>query len=361
MTGLLAALILAAHFEAHTIATGLKGGYQVVIADLNHDGKPDLIALASDMDELVWFENPGWQRHVIARGFHRMINCAARDIGSDGIPEIVLASGFTGPGQAATQVVTVLTHNGDPRGLWTAKEIDRGTLSHRLRWADVSGNGKPVVVSLPLTAPNATASGFSGTVPIYLYAPETWKREAIPVEDHGLVHGLYILDWDGSGRDSILTAAFDGIHLFSLNKSGTWTRTQISDVNTSDVAVGELGKDRFLAAIEPWHGNRVAVYRGHEDSWKREQIDDSLNDGHTILTADLDGDGRDWIVAGFRGGKQSVYLYKFEKDHWVREILDDGGIAAAACAVGDLNGDGRPDIACIGSATANLKWYQNSR
>ena len=34
------------HFREHTIATGLRGGYQVVVADLNHDGKPDLIALA---------------------------------------------------------------------------------------------------------------------------------------------------------------------------------------------------------------------------------------------------------------------------------------------------------------------------
>ena len=25
----------------------------------------------------------------------------------------------------------------------------------------------------------------------------------------------------------------------------------------------------------------------------------------------------------------------------------------------DMNGDGRPDIACIGAATANLKWYEN--
>jgi hypothetical protein len=32
---------------------------------------------------------------------------------------------------------------------------------------------------------------------------------------------------------------------------------------------------------------------------------------------------------------------------------------AAACAIADLNGDGRPDIACIGSSTANLKWYEN--
>ena len=29
-----------ARFVEHTIATGLKGGYQVIAADLNHDGKP---------------------------------------------------------------------------------------------------------------------------------------------------------------------------------------------------------------------------------------------------------------------------------------------------------------------------------
>ena len=59
-----------ARFAEHTIATGLKGGYQVVVADLNHDGKPDLIALASGMPELVWYENPTWERHVIAGGFY---------------------------------------------------------------------------------------------------------------------------------------------------------------------------------------------------------------------------------------------------------------------------------------------------
>src|SRR5215831_11885465 len=32
-------------FREHTIATDLTGGYQVVVSDVNHDGKPDLIAL----------------------------------------------------------------------------------------------------------------------------------------------------------------------------------------------------------------------------------------------------------------------------------------------------------------------------
>ena len=46
------------------------------------------------MDELVWFENPGWDRHVIASGLREMINAAADDTDGDGIPEIALAHGF---------------------------------------------------------------------------------------------------------------------------------------------------------------------------------------------------------------------------------------------------------------------------
>jgi hypothetical protein len=60
-----------------------------------------------------------------------------------------------------------------------------------------------------------------------------------------------------------------------------------------------------------------------------------------------------------RGKPQRVYIYGFDGKHWNRTTLDDGDISAAACAVADLNGDGKPDIACIGSATHNLKWYEN--
>ena len=82
--------------------------------------------------------------------------------------------------------------------------------------------------------------------------------------------------------------------------------------------------------------------------------------GTRIQTADLDGDGNDEVIAGYRGRRpQRVHLSIRAERRWSRRVLDDGGMAAAACAVADLNGDGRPDIACIGSATANLKWYEN--
>ena len=82
-------------FRQRTIATGLTGGYQVAAVDVNGDGKLDLVALASGMPELLWFENPTWERHVLAAGQSRMINLAAWDSDGDRIPEMVLASEFS--------------------------------------------------------------------------------------------------------------------------------------------------------------------------------------------------------------------------------------------------------------------------
>ncbi|MBV9084264.1 MAG: VCBS repeat-containing protein, partial [Acidobacteriaceae bacterium] len=128
---------------------------------------------------------------------------------------------------------------------------------------------------------------------------------------------------------------------------------------TSDVAAGRIGKEQFLAAIEPWHGNEVVVYRGSAGKWNRQVIDVSLADAHTIVTGDLNSDGRDEIIAGFRGKPYGVYLYSLAGEKWTRHVLDRGAMAAAACSIVDIDGDGRPDIACIGFATNNLKWYRN--
>ena len=359
-----------ARFTEHTIATGLKGGYQVVIADLNHDGKPDVIALASGMPELVWYENPTWERHVIVGGMSRMINCAAWDIDGDGIPEIALASEFAQEAKTSNGVISILHHDGDPRAPWKMMEIDRVPTSHRLRWADVYGNGKKVLVNAPLTGPRAEAPDYRDHTPLVFYRPGEWKRELISDENEGVVHGVYIVNWEGHGREDILTASFVGIDLYKLGKNGKWKRTEIAKgdqapwpkCGSSDIAVGRLGKRRYLAAIEPWHGNQLAMYTQGSKRWSRRVLDDSLVDGHTVWTADLNGDGNDEIVAGFRGKGRSVFVYYADDakgGHWSRRVLDDGGMAAAACAVTDLNGDGRTDVACIGSATANLKWYEN--
>ena len=99
-----------AEFAEHLIESGLKGGYQVVIADLNKDGKPDIIALASGMPDLIWFENPSWKRHILASGMAHMINLAAWDTDGDGIPEIVIAHEFANQAKNSVGILSVLRH-----------------------------------------------------------------------------------------------------------------------------------------------------------------------------------------------------------------------------------------------------------
>jgi hypothetical protein len=248
-------------------------------------------------------------------------------------------------------------------GKWTSQEIDRIPTSHRLRWADLFGAGKKVLVNSVLTGATAEPPNFDEATPLYFYDPKDWKRQSIPVANRGVVHGILIFDWNRDGKEDVLTAGFPGIDVYRW--SGKWNRESFAKGapaewpkgGSSDVAIGKLkGGKRYVAAIEPWHGNSVAVYTGGQ----RHVVEDALADGHTIVTADLDGDGVDEIIAGCRGGPKSVYIYRFEGKAWNRRALDEGGMPAAACVALDLNGDKRVDIACIGSASQTLKWYENT-
>ena len=86
--------------------------------------------------------------------------------------------------------------------------------------------------------------------------------------------------------------------------------------------VGHLGRERFFATIEPWHGNQVVVYRQEKDAWTRTVIDAAITDGHTLVAGDFDADGRDELVAGERGGKRSVYhlpAWRSTREHLGKE------------------------------------------
>lgn len=355
-------------FREKLIASDLKGGYQVVPFDVNRDGKLDLIALASGMPELIWFEAPKWERHVLARGLNRMINLAA----CNGMEEIAVAHEFANVPKNSIGVVSVLTPGADRMQPWSVREIDRLTTSHRLRCAVIDKSGKPVVINAPLAGAKADAPDYRDHAPLVYYKPGEWKRILINQANEGVVHGIFVTPWLGrKGPDCVLTASFLGLHAHCPQEGGTWSRTQISagdpspapKSGSSDVAVGHLGRTRFLAAVEPWHGDQVSIYREGKGAWTRSVIDRTLVDGHTIITSDLDGDGRDEVIAGYRGKGRSVYIFSSKDkrgDEWEKTVLDDGGIAAAACISVDLTGDKRPDIACIGSATTNLKLYENS-
>ena len=363
------------NFVEHTVGTDLRGGYHVTAADLNKDGRVDLLAVATGAKtDLVWFENPTWTRRVLASGFPGMINADAFDVDGDGYPEVVLQSGFsTTPAKGDGRMI-LLTKGADVNAPWTAKEFDRMPSVHRVRWMDAHGNGRKIVINAPLAGVGGAPPDYKDKVGVYAYDPKNdYKRETITDADEGVLHGIQIVDWDGKGREALLTASFMGIHLYRYN-DGNWFRQRLTPGNpdpwpqngSSDVVVLRTKTGRQLAAIEPWHGNKVVVYQSNGGRWDtRTVIDDTLNDGHTLVQADLDGDGVDEIIAGYRGAGGGLNVYRLgASDQWTRHALAEPSqknMAAAGCAVAHLNDDKRLDIACIGTSTANLKWYENKQ
>jgi len=356
----------AARFTAHEIATGMVDGYQVLVADINADGRPDLLPVASGLSELAWFENPGWARHVITRDLTRPENADAFDLDGDGIPEIGLVSGFSQSPATSTGVVTLLTHEEDPRAPWTAREIDRIPTSHRARWVDIDGSGRRVFVNAPMVGPQAERPDYRDQTPLVLYRPDAWQREVISTTE-GVVHGLYVSRRAGEAHSLIITAGFAGVFVNEL-RDGAWQRTRLIQGSpeawprsgASEFTELWLGEERLLATIEPWHGHQVVIYRLAGGAWIRQVVDEDVSLGHAAVAADLDGDGRQELIVADRGDARGAYVYSADAGsgmNWHKEILDDE-IQASSCAVADLNEDELVDIVCIGRATEDLKWYE---
>jgi hypothetical protein len=274
---------------------------------------------------------------------------------------------------------------------WRLAPLGKISTSHRLRWANLDGRGGLALVDAPLLGFGAVAPKYKVAAPLtWFEMPEIYWRghasaqEAPPpawpfhqIDDSlTVVHGLNVLDWDGDGRDEILTASFEGVHLFHSAGYGaelTWTRTHLGKGDqqsrpkrgASEIGVGKVAGKRFLATIEPWHGDKVVVYTEAPPGklWPRHVIDIDFQEGHGLACADLDGDGNDEIVAGFRGPGTSLYVYYVTDASglsWERQLLD-AEMAASGVVIADVNGDGRPDVVAIGSSTGNVKWYENQR
>jgi hypothetical protein len=356
-------------FREQTVIKDLKLGYQIVPVDLNHDGKKDLIVIDERATELAWFQNPGWQRHVLMSDVARPINADCGDIDGDGIPEVAFAYQFETSPEKSIGNLVLLKHGPDLYQPWTAREIDRVPTAHRVRWIDPEGSGKKALVMAPLVGIKARPPLYDDNAPIYLYRPDNWERELLFGSLRGVLHAINPVKWDDSNRQQVLAASFEGLLRLDY-RNGRWTPTEVAkgdprpcpDCGSSEARVGRLGKIRFVTSIEPWHGNQVVVYLPLGRDWKRIVIEDGMINGHALAVGDLDGDGRDEIVAGFRGKGTKLLIFQAAgsgAERWQKTILDDGGIAAADCRIEDITNDGRPDVVCIGASTGNVRIFEN--
>ena len=392
-------------FKMQEIATDLSVGYAVIAADINGDKKPDLVVV--DTKRVVWYENPTWKMHTIISGKTKPDNVciAALDIDGDGKLDLVLGADWKPFNTKEGGTLQWLKRGKTLDDEWSIHPIADEPTVHRVRVADIDGDGKPEIILAPLMGRDSSQkNNWVDGRPVRILAfpiPKDpvagpWKPIVIS-ESLNVVHNIWPITH--KGKTEILAANYDGVHVIA-KRFDEWRTVKIGAGNqenpkgnrgASEVKSGRLRYSTFFSTIEPWHGNEVVVYAprqnvlttevtlpiliddpGHdENAWERRVIDSNLHWGHAVWCADLDGDGSDELIIGVRDNpakgdkfteKCGVRVYKATLSNgtkWERLMLDDGGIATEDLIVEDLNGDGKPDIIAVGRATHNARIYWN--
>jgi hypothetical protein len=378
-------------FRIQELDTKLGIGYAVLLVDVNGDGKKDIVVV--DTTRVVWYENPTWKRHTILEGMTKPDNVciAAHDIDGDGKIDFALGADWK-PFNTKEGGTLQWLKQGQTPDDWTLYPIDTEPTVHRIRFADVDGDGKPALIVGPLMGRNSTQQqNWMDGAPVRLLAykvpqdptRDRWVPEALDESLH-VVHNFAPIEAaSGKGVD-ILTASYEGVNLLQRAASGKWQRRLLGEGNqdnpksnrgSSEIKQGKLKNGRkFIATIEPWHGNQVVVYTPPDDLsklWERHVLDDQLKWGHAVWCADLDGDGDDELIIGVRDDlsdkpqqRRGVRIYKAldeKATKWGRQLVDEGGVAVEDLAAADLDGDGRIDIVAVGRQTHNLRIYWNQK
>jgi hypothetical protein len=303
-----------------TLATGTTP-VAVVAADLDGDGRPDLVVANNGADTLSVLLNtatPGASvpsfgaQQTVPTGSHPSWASVA-DVNGDGRPDLVVANHDAN----SVGVLLNLAAAGNATVSFAAQQsFPVGAAPTQTTLADVNGDGLPdvlvgynggssVAVLLDVTAPGASAANFAAAV-------------ALPV-GAGL-HSVAATDFNGDGKpDLVATNGADGTMSVLLN-------TRVA----ANTAPPLAAKQDFASAFDPV-GLAVPYF---------------------VTTADLNGDGKpDMIVVDSDAANSNIGVFfnttlpgVAAPTFGARQIFATGS-GSQVLAVADFNADGKLDLA----------------
>lgn len=339
----------------------------VAISDLNGDGEPDVVTAGDDEVGVLLGNGDGTLKTPVGYysggngSDYEAYSVAVADLNGDGKPDIVVANI---PG-----LIGVLLGNGDGTFGRTVSYGSGGWTSDSVAVADVNGDGKPDLIVANGCVSFSDCS--KSSVGVLLGNGDGTFQPAITFPSGGLFPGsVVIADVNNDGRPDVLvtmctdlnvnTACVHGAVAVLLGKGdGTFRRPLVQQVALSpgSLAVADVngdGKADLLVTgcvLTPICAGVIAEFLGKGDGTFEAPTYFPTNAG-SVVAADMNGDGKlDLVVStscpncadGYNGAV-GVLLGNGNGRFQPAGTFPSGGYRAGAVAVTDLNGDGKPDI-----------------
>jgi hypothetical protein len=364
-------------FKAVTIDDKIQIGYGLAIADVDGDGKPDI--LLADKKQYVWYRNPGtdkatdpaaWSKFVIAENLTVQDNVclAAQDLDGDGKCELAVGAEWNPADTEKSGAVFYLIPPADRTQRWEPVKFPSvEPTTHRMKWVKLNEKDWGLVV-VPLHG-RGNKNGEGAPVKVLCYHKPAdvrgeWPAEVVDESMH-MTHNFDVVPSDGH-VPGIMLGGKEGVTTARWNK--TWEKLGLcpGSGETGEVRGNWSGRGNFFVTVEPMHGNALVLHPFIDPS-KRHVLTDQLTEGHALACADLLGTGSEEVVVGWRGNAKQpkpVGIKLFTRmddkgEQWRESLVDDNEMACEDLVLADLNGDGKLDVVASGRATKNVKIYLN--
>jgi hypothetical protein len=337
----------------------LNGPQALVTADVNGDGKPDLISLVNNGLDVAVQLNNGKGSFGPAVDY-RTTGAPATDVMTalavgnvNGKPEIVVAGwgNFGSVSPPRSGPISVLL--GDGKGgltlAGTYYVLPDNSPVTSLALADVYGNGTLDLVGTDKAGNVFVASPGNGSpfgAVQTLYTPALWASPGLS--------GVAVGDFNGDGKLDIVVASSGGDQVGVLLNNGndTFGAAQTYPVGgpPTAVAVGDFNRDGKLDIVTASSNSTVSVLLNNGNgTFGTAQNYAVAGPANSVAVGDFNHDGYLDVVA--TGAEMDLLL---NKGNGAFAAYQKIGPAGSNVVAADFNGDGFPDLAQIDASQASL-------